>query len=134
MAEYESARLTFDASGIGLVAISTDSVSRSAALREKLQLGFPVLSDVERRVAQAWGILDSRHFGGVAVPATFLVDGAMQVRFASVDARTERVSPAALLAWQRSETTADRSAAGARRRVRMRPGDIWRAWQLWRRK
>lgn len=134
MAEYERARPAFDAAGIGLVAISTDSVSRSAAMREKLQLGFPVLSDGERAVARAWGVLDARRFGGIAVPATFLVDGAMQVRFASVDARTQRVSPAALLAWQRGETTADRGAAGTRRRVRQHPGDYWRAWQLWRRK
>lgn len=117
---------------MGLAAISTDSVGRSAALRAELNLGFPVLSDHEQQVVRGWGIFDSR-FGGIAVPAVFLIDSARQVRFASVDRVAQRVSPAALLGWVRGETDG-REAAGGRSRVREKPGDLWRALRLWRRR
>jgi peroxiredoxin len=54
-----------------LVAISADDASDSRALRERLGLSFPLLSDPDVAVATAYGVAMKRH--DFAIPATFLV-------------------------------------------------------------
>ncbi len=113
---------------MGLVAISTDPLGRAAAMRQELRLGYLVLCDTRREAARAWGVLDESRFGGIATPATFVVDSAMQVRFASVESRSRRVAPASLLAWLRHGAA---DTPGARSHVPQSAADLWRAFRLW---
>ena len=77
------------AQGVGLAAISVDEPADSRALAEKLGLPFPLLSDPEAKVIEAYGVAMAGE--RIAVPATFVV-------------RPDRT-----IAWQHvSETVPDR--------------------------
>lgn len=54
-----------------MVAISADDANDSRALRERLRLNFPLLSDADVAVAAAYGVAMKGH--DIAIPATFLV-------------------------------------------------------------
>jgi peroxiredoxin len=56
---------------VKLVAISADDASDSRALRERLGLNFPLLSDPDVTVATAYGVAMKRQ--DIAIPAIFLV-------------------------------------------------------------
>ena len=77
----------FQARDAQLLGVSIDSeYVHLAWRRDKEELGslpFPMLADVKRDLAQALGILDRRE--GVALRATFLVDPAGVIRWASVN-------------------------------------------------
>lgn len=59
------------AEGIGLAAISVDPQADSAALAERLGIGFPLLSDANGDVIAAYGVQMKGEL--LAVPATFVV-------------------------------------------------------------
>ncbi len=48
-----------------------DSPKKSAELKAKLKLEFPVLSDDRGKVARRWGVLDEKT--EISKPATFLI-------------------------------------------------------------
>jgi peroxiredoxin len=60
-----------DALGVSLVAISADDAADSQALRERLGLNFPLLSDPDVVVATAYGV--AMRGQDIAIPATILV-------------------------------------------------------------
>jgi peroxiredoxin len=62
------------------VAISVDPPERSEALAERLGVRFPLLSDVDLKVARAYGVEDGEN--GIAWPAVFIVgrDGTIKWR------------------------------------------------------
>lgn len=68
------------AEGISIAAISVDSVEDSAALAERLGVGFPLLSDPDARVIDRYGVRMKGET--LAVPATFIVgrDGTLAWR------------------------------------------------------
>jgi peroxiredoxin len=59
-----------------------DPVEQNAKVVQELKLSFPILADTERRVLDAY---DLRHEeggeGGIARPATFVIDGDGIVRW-----------------------------------------------------
>jgi peroxiredoxin len=59
------------ARGISLVAISADTAADSRALRDRLGLSFPLLSDPDVAVAAAYGV--AMRGQDIAVPSTFVV-------------------------------------------------------------
>jgi peroxiredoxin len=61
----------FREAGVGLVAISVDSRQESAALAEKLGIGFPLLQDEGLATALAYGV--AMEGKDIAIPATFVV-------------------------------------------------------------
>jgi len=73
------------------VAVSVDSPGRSEALRKELRLPFAILCDTDRRVIQSWGIYNARERGGIAKPATFVIEPDRTLRYASVDTVAKRV-------------------------------------------
>ena len=77
-----------------MVAVSVDAPEKSEAVRQQLQLPFPILSDSERRIVQEWGIYNPNEKGGIAKPAVFILAPDRTVRFVSVDGVSARV-PAA---------------------------------------
>lgn len=57
--------------GVEIAAISVDSREDSAQLAKSLELPFPLLEDVDLRVALQWGVaMEGRD---IAVPAVFVV-------------------------------------------------------------
>jgi peroxiredoxin len=77
-----------------VAAISVDPPERSAAMRSDLGLNFPVLSDSSREVITSWGLLNASEKGGIAFPATFLIDRDLTVRFSSAEESVMRRVPA----------------------------------------
>ena len=55
-----------------VIAISTDPLSQQQKFTEKEKLNFPLLADPEKKVAQAFGVLNPKN--GFAQRATFVID------------------------------------------------------------
>ena len=106
MAGYRDHLAEIKAAGVGLVAISVDKPEESQAFKQSLQLPFPLLSDVERKVVSEWGLLNTGEHGGIAYPATWVIDQTRTVRFRSLDQTRSRVAPGSLLAFLRGEEDA----------------------------
>jgi len=94
LAEYRDHYQAIRDPGASLVAVSVDAPEKSEAVRQQLQLPFPILSDSERRIVQEWGIYNPNEKGGIAKPAVFILAPDRTVRFVSVDGVSARV-PAA---------------------------------------
>jgi peroxiredoxin len=124
LAEYARVHPEIRAAGADVAALSVDSAERSAALREQLKLPFPILGDVSRAVVQAWDLYNPREMGGIAVPAVFVIDPDLRVRWRSVDSTRERVSADGVLRFLRGEAAA---SSPARTRVRAGLGEFARA-------
>lgn len=69
----------FDASGIGLVAISADSQKDSRQLLKEKPIEVPLLSDPELTTIKSWGV--AMEGQDIAVPATFIVSQDKIVRW-----------------------------------------------------
>ncbi len=78
--------------------MSVDPPWRSARVHRDLALTFPLLCDAGKRIVTAWGLLNEREAGGIAVPATFIVRPGLTVGFASVDDVTSRIGADDVLA------------------------------------
>jgi len=85
----------FQETGVALVMLSTDSLTRARQLAEETAAPFPVLSDADDETAVAYHLFEN----GIAVPATVLVDAAGQVRWQYVGQKpADRPSPEMMLA------------------------------------
>ncbi len=72
-------------------------------MRDDLKIRFPILSDSSRKTIIEWGLLNAHEKGGIAIPATFLIDPGLPVRFSSAEEIARRVPPSEMLALVRSE-------------------------------
>ncbi len=106
--------------------MSVDEPVRSRALKEQLALPFELLSDADREVVQAYGILNREEKGGIAYPATFVLDRDRTVRFRSLDRTVARVDPDTLFAFLRSGLGAVPPEVPGQKAVIPRLGDVAR--------
>ena len=97
MADYSERLEDFRAAGAELVAISVDDAARAESVRQELGLKFPLLCDTRREVVKAYGLLNSGEKGGIALPASFLIDRERVVRFRALEDVASRVSVDQLL-------------------------------------
>jgi peroxiredoxin len=67
------------AAGADVVAISVDKPEKSRELSDKLKLLFSVLSDVDHKVIDAYGLFNAD--GKISKPATFVLDATGVVRW-----------------------------------------------------
>jgi peroxiredoxin len=88
--EYRDATLGFTRLGAKVVAVSAAEPSLLAFFRRERGIGFALLADPGKEVIEAWGLLDAADHGGVAHPATFVLDGARVVRQRTLDAPARR--------------------------------------------
>ena len=86
---------------MGLAALSVDEPVRSRALAEQLHLPFPLLCDPGRQVVEVYGVFNTKEKGGIAYPATFVLDRDRTVRFRSLDRTAARVDLDALFTFLR---------------------------------
>ena len=117
MAELEARADELASLGLGIAALSVDTAPRSRALAEQLRLSFPLLCDPGREVVAAWGLFNRREKGGIAYPATFVLDRDRTVRFRSLDRTASRVELGGLFAFLRSGLQGAAPATPARRRI-----------------
>ncbi len=105
---------------MGLAAVSVDAPERSRALAEQLGLPFPLLCDTAREVVQAYGLFNREEKGGIAYPATLVLDRDRTVRFRSLDRLASRVDLDGLFAFLRSGVAS--AAPEVPARAKIRPG------------
>ena len=90
---------------ISVIGLSVDSPESSRKLAADLELDYRLLCDTERVVLSAWSLLNSKERGGIAFPATFVIEAGGNIVFRSLDRLMSRVNPEPLLtfleAWQR---------------------------------
>jgi peroxiredoxin len=99
LADYGAGYHLFKEAGLEVIAVSVDPPERSAALRRDLGIRFPVLSDVSRETITRWGLLNTGEKGGIAFPATFVIDHGLLVRFSTLEDTLKRVPPSEMLAY-----------------------------------
>ncbi|MGE2733065.1 thioredoxin-dependent thiol peroxidase [Mycolicibacterium vaccae] len=77
--------------GIDVLGISPDKPEKLAKFRDKEQLTFPLLSDPDRKVLEAWGAYGEKTMYGKTVQgvirSTFLVDEEGQIAVAQYNVR-----------------------------------------------
>jgi hypothetical protein len=126
LAEYRDRFPELTSLGLGLAAVSVDAPERSRALIAQLGLPFPLLCDQSREVVQAYGLLNREEKGGIAYPATFVLDRARTVRFRSLDRTASRVDLGGLFEFLRGGIDAASPGTPKRRGILPRLGDFVR--------
>lgn len=117
MAEFRDRFAELSSFGFGLVALSVDEPQRSHALVAQLELPFSLLCDAEREVVRAYGLFNEKEKGGIAYPATFVLDRDRTVRFRSLDRTASRVDLDELFAFLRRGIDSEPPAAPKRSRI-----------------
>jgi peroxiredoxin len=102
LADYALLYPAFVSAGAELVALSVDPPDRSAAVAVQLSLPFPILSDTRREVISAWGVLNGKERGGIAVPSVFVIDRDLRLRMLAIEKTHQRVSPDDVLQFVRT--------------------------------
>jgi peroxiredoxin len=97
LADYSQHLEEFRAAGAQLVAISVDDAARTETVRQELGIKFPLLCDTSREVVQKYGLLNSGEKGGIAFPASFVIDRDRVVRFRALEQVASRISVDQLL-------------------------------------
>jgi peroxiredoxin len=97
LADYSEHLEDFRAAGAELVAISVDDAARAEPVRQELGIKFPLLCDTSREVVKKYGLLNSGEKGGIAFPASFVIDREREVRFRALEDVASRVSVDQLL-------------------------------------
>jgi peroxiredoxin len=97
LADYSEHLEDFRAAGAELVAISVDDAARAEPVRQELGIKFPLLCDTSREVVKKYGLLNSGEKGGIAFPASFVIDRERVVRFRALEDVASRVSVDQLL-------------------------------------
>ena len=67
------------AAGADVVAISVDKPEKSKELGDKLRIPFPILSDVDHKIIDAYGLYNEE--GKISKPATLVLDSKGIVRW-----------------------------------------------------
>ncbi|MBI9075623.1 MAG: redoxin domain-containing protein [Desulfatibacillum sp.] len=67
--------------GAAVYAVSVDSPDQSEAMREEMGLKFDILSDQKRSMVRAWDLYNPHEAGGIAKPATVVLDKDGVVRY-----------------------------------------------------
>jgi peroxiredoxin Q/BCP len=96
------ARAKLDALGADAVGISPDSVAAQKTFSDRLKLNFPLLSDPDHVVAEAYGVwqeksLYGRKYFGI-VRSAFLIDAGGRILAAWYKVSPENTVPKALAA------------------------------------
>ena len=103
MAEYRDHYSEFGNIPARVVALSVDNAERSESLRRQLQLSFEILCDTGRETIKAWDLFNAKEKGGIAIPATFIIDRDLTVLHSWVEQVGSRVAPADVLSVLRAK-------------------------------
>jgi len=121
LVEWERVVGELRAAGYEVAGLSVDSARRSAGLRRRLGLSFPLLCDAGKQTLQNWELLNIREMGGIAEPAVVTLDACGQVLWVQREKAFQRLRPDEVVAQLRAGAAPPRPRA-------VRPGA--RAWGL----
>ena len=99
MAELGDQHAELRALGVEIAAVSVDRPEEAEAVRRRYQLPLPLLCDPEAGFIYRCGRFDPAEKGGIARPATFVLDRELRVRFRALDGVVTRVRAADLRAY-----------------------------------
>ena len=89
--DFRDALAQLNELGVAVVGISPDSVEKLAKFRTEQNLNFPLLSDVDKTVLQAYGAFgEKKNYGKIVqgvIRSTFLVDGEGKIELAMYNVR-----------------------------------------------
>jgi peroxiredoxin Q/BCP len=81
---FRDAIQQFEKLKVAVVGISPDTPSAQAKFKEKYSLPFPLLCDVDKKVAEAYGVLKEKNmYGKISLGierTTFVIDGAGKIQ------------------------------------------------------
>jgi peroxiredoxin len=123
LADYARSYQLFKDAGCEVIAVSVDPPERSAAMCRDLGIEFPVLSDVNRQIITNWSLLNTREKGGIAFPATFLIDHGLLVRFSAAEHTSQRVPASEMLGFVKTMVLEGRTSAPRKRSIN--PGTMF---------
>ena len=126
MAEISEHHEQIRAAGAQVAALSVDVPERSEALRQRDGLAFPLLCDPDHHVVEAWGLFDPNEKGGIARPATFVIDPDHRIRLRSLDGVASRLRAADLVTYLRASPAGDVPAPPQQRILVPSPGQMAR--------
>ena len=88
--------------GLGIVAISYDSIEATRQFTERMHISFPLLSDPNHAIAEAWGAWGEKTRGGTTfediIRSSFLVDESGRIGRAWYAVKPKDTVPNALAA------------------------------------
>lgn len=90
MKAYQGDIARFEAAGAQVFGISVDSEERNRKFAEQTGATFPLLSDTDKRVAKAYGVLNFTHLFSNRV--TFVIDKGGVIRH--IDHGSDAIDPA----------------------------------------
>jgi thioredoxin-dependent peroxiredoxin len=90
---YQHDIAKFDAADAQVIGISLDSPERNRKFAEQTSASFPLLSDTDKEVAKAYGVLHFTHL--LANRVTFVID--MEGIIRHIDSGSDAVNPAGAL-------------------------------------
>ena len=99
MAELGERHAEIRALGVEIAAVSVDRPADAEAMRRGYRLPFPLLCDPDAGFVYRCGLFDPAEKGGIARPATFVLDRALGVRFRALDGVVTRVRADELRAY-----------------------------------
>ena len=90
------------AAGVAVIGISPDPVAQQKKFDEAHDLGFALLSDVDHRIADAYGVWGEKKMAGKSfmgiVRSAFLIDAAGHISATGYDISPQNTVPA-LMQW-----------------------------------
>jgi AhpC/TSA family/Disulphide bond corrector protein DsbC len=126
--ELEQNREKIRKQGLGLAAVSYDSVAVLKSFADRKHIGFPLLSDADSRVIREYGILNETVKQGtmqygIPFPGTYVLDlkGVVVSKYFEDDYR-ERVTASDILARQFGDSGGSAGSAIEARQIRLTAG------------
>ncbi len=91
MAEIQKNFNTYTTFNTRIFALSTDSPDQSENLIKKIQLSFTLLCDENRKIVDLFHLKNPFEHGGIAYPATFIINPEGNICYRSLDGTANRV-------------------------------------------
>jgi len=107
LAEYQQHLGAFSRVGVRVMALSVDDEKRASEMRRLTKLDFEILCDPTRKTVKEWGLFNARERGGIAIPATFVIDRGRRIRYCWNEGVAARVAPQDVLRLLESEGAPD---------------------------
>jgi hypothetical protein len=126
LAELGEQHADIRALGVEIAAVSVDRPPDAEAMRRRYELPFPLLCDPDARFVHRCGLFDPAEKGGIARPATFVLDRQLGVRFRALDGVVTRVRAADLRAYLAGTAGPDTPPAPRPRVLLPTPGEMLR--------
>lgn len=91
MVEFKKYYHEFQKYNTQIYALSVDPPEKSRALKKDMELPFELLCDIDKNVVKQYDLFNPYEHGGIAYPATFIVNPDGKICYRSLDSTAKRV-------------------------------------------